>query len=120
MFQRIQSAPATILAVRAVGKITDEDYKTMLIPAVEYRIKTDGKVRLLYEIGHEFEGFDPQAALDDAQLGLTHWEDFERVAIVTDREWIANAMRLFMPFQPAKMKLFSVEHLEEAMTWAAD
>ena len=118
MLEPIQNAPANVLALRAVGKIEDGDYKSVLIPAVELQIKTFGKVRLVYELGSEFEGFSAKAALDDALLGLDHWQDFERIAIVTDRTWIADALRLFLPLLPAKSKLFTTDHRQAALDWA--
>lgn len=119
MFERITPAPDNVLAIKAIGQITDEDYKTFLIPEVEDQIKTHGKVRLVYVIGPEFEGYDVKAALDDAFLGLHHWKDFERIAVVTDRDWISKAMRIFMPLLPAKKKLFGIDQINDALKWAA-
>lgn len=119
MLERYQSAPNNVLAIRAVGKITDDDYKTVLIPAVEDQIKATGKVRLVYVIGLEFEDFSARAALDDALLGVVHWRDFERIAVVTDRDWIAKAMRMFMPLLPGEKQLFGIDQLQDAFDWAA-
>lgn len=119
MLERIHPSPDNILAFSARQKVTDEDYKSMLIPSVENQIKANGKVRFVYLIGPEFEGFEAKAALDDALLGLHHWRDFERVAIVTDKDWIANTMRIFLPLMPAKAKLFNINQLQDALNWAA-
>ena len=119
MLERIKSTSPNVLAMRAVGKITDEDYKTVLIPAVESQIQAQRKVRFVYVIGPEFESFSMQAMLDDALFGLHHWRDLERVAVVTDRESIAHAMRIFMPPLPAKSKVFHTDQLKDALAWAA-
>lgn len=119
MLERMKTATNDILAFRAVGKITDEDYKSALIPAVEEQIRTQGKARLVYVIGPEFESFGGKAMLDDALFGVKHWRDFERIALVTDRDWIANTMRIFMPLMPARTKLFHTDELKDALAWAA-
>lgn len=119
MLEHIQSAHGNLLAIRAVGRITDTDYKTVLIPEIELRIKEDGKVRFVYVLGPEFEGYGAKAAMDDVLLGLHHWRDFERLAIVTDRDWIANGMRIFMPLMPARTRVFGMDEMQEALDWAA-
>lgn len=119
MLQLNHSAPQNVLAITAIGQVTNHDYKTVLIPAVEKRIKSGELVRLVYEIGDDFEGFSAMAALDDALLGLEHWREFEKIAVVTNRDWIVNTMRMFLPLFPAKAKLFGVDHLQDAFDWAA-
>ncbi len=86
---------------------------------MKIKITAEGKVRLVYAIGPEFEGFDAKAALDDALLGLAHWRDFEKIAVVTDRDWITDAMRMFLPLWPAKTKLFTIDQMQDALDWAA-
>ena len=119
MLKRIVSAPKNVLAVKASGTLTDSDYKTVLIPAVEEQIKAAGKIRLVYEIGPEFDGFDAGAAMDDALLGLKHWREFEKIAVVTDHAWLANTVRLFLPLFPKQTKLFAIGQAKEAIAWAA-
>lgn len=119
MLERIVPTASTVLAFRAVGKITGEDYKSTLIPALDAQITAQGKARFVYVIGPEFEGFEAGAMLDDALFGVTHWRDFERIAVVTDHDWIANGMRMFMPLLPAKTKLFKAGEQSDALTWAA-
>ncbi|MFZ1469280.1 MAG: STAS/SEC14 domain-containing protein [Paracoccaceae bacterium] len=119
MLERLHTAPDNVLVFKASGRITDEDYKTVLIPAIEDRIKTDGKIRFVYVIGPECGGVDAGAVLDDALFGLHHWRDFERIGIVTDHDWIARAMRMFMPLMPARTRLFGIDQMQAALSWAA-
>lgn len=106
MLEPICPTPDKVMGFSAKGRITDEDYKTILIPAIEARIKTDAKVRFIYVIGPDCTGIDAGAVLDDALFGLHHWRNFERIGIVTDHDWIAKAARLFMPLLPLKTRLF--------------
>jgi hypothetical protein len=118
MLEHITPTPENVLAVKASGTVTGSDYKTVLIPAFEKQAKA-GKVRLVYEVGPECDGFDASAALNDAALGLGHWRDFEKVAIVTDRAWIAHAVHMLMPLFPAETKLFRIGQTRDAVAWAA-
>lgn len=51
-----------MLAFRAVGKVEASDYENVLTPAIEVAISEHGKVRLVYELGPEFEGYSSSAA----------------------------------------------------------
>ena len=119
MLEHISPTPQNVLAVKAVGKITEEDYRSVLIPAIEDQIAAQGKARFVYVIGPEFDSFALGAMVQDALLGLHHWRDLERLAVVTDRDWIANAMRLIAPLIPAQTRNFDAGQLNEALAWAA-
>ncbi|MGB2176790.1 MAG: STAS/SEC14 domain-containing protein, partial [Hyphomonas sp.] len=105
MFKRIPSAPPGIVAFQAEGKITDSDYKTILVPAVDAAIKEHGKARILIRFGPEFGTYTAHAMLDDAVFGTAHYTAFERIAMVTDIGWLANSMRFFAPLIPGKMRV---------------
>ena len=48
-----------ILYVAYKGKITDDDYEKVLIPALEAALKDYDKIRLLVQMGEDFDvGFD--------------------------------------------------------------
>ena len=119
MFTLIDTAPPGIVALNAEGKITDSDYKTVVVPAIEAAKTAHGKVRILIRFGPEFEGYTAHAMLDDTMLGLSHWNDFERLAVVTDVDWIGQGVRLFAPLIPAKVRVFPVGALDEALGWTA-
>jgi hypothetical protein len=60
-----------------------------------------------YETAEDFTGFDPAAMWEDFKVGVEHLARWERVAVVTDVEWIGKAVRFFAFLMPAATKLFS-------------
>ncbi len=119
MLNKLKTSRAGVLAFDAIGKVTDEDYRTTLIPAIEAYLKTSEQAHLLIRFGPEFEGYSAHAAADDALLGLRHLHDFERIAVITDHHWIAQGLRMFGPLMPAKVKVFALDEEDEALTWVA-
>ena len=119
MLSPIDASRSGILAFDAIGKLNDDDYKTVLIPAIEDCLKSEEKAHLLLRFGPEFEGYTLHAMADDAMLGMQHLHDFERIAVVTDHAWIAQGIRLFAPLMSSKLKVFSLDHTDEAMSWVA-
>jgi hypothetical protein len=115
----IEAAGAdNVLAFSAHGTVSAEDYERVIIPAVEDKLRTHHKIRLLYQLGADFKGYAPLAIWDDAKLGVRHLTAFEKIAIVSDVPWVIHAMKFFGLFVPCPVKVFSVDSLGEARIWA--
>lgn len=118
MFKTMTSqSPLNVIALDAIGLITDQDYKDILIPAIERVIETNGKARVLIRFGPEFEGYTAHALFDDTVFGLSHARDFERLAVVTDVAWIWHAVALFGPILPCRTRVFPVDRESDAFAW---
>ena len=113
----LEGFPQDVVAIEAFGHVGRADYEGVLIPAVEERIRAEGKVKLLYIIGDSFAGFSAGAAWDDARLGFLHMGDFARVAVVTDVEWIRMGVKLFAPLLPSPVHVFHLKEAEAAKAW---
>ena len=95
MIELIRELPENVLAAKAVGKVTAEDYETVLIPEVETRLKDHNKLSLLYVLGDEFAGFEAGAMWEDTKVGLMHLTAWERIAVVSDSQWVRGAVKAF-------------------------
>jgi hypothetical protein len=96
MFEKLEQSEGKVIGFRAVGKLTDEDYKS-LIPQLEEIIEKEGKVRVLMNM-HDFEGFTLKAAMDDTMYWLKHDKDTEKCAVIGDKkweEWLIKAVSIF-------------------------
>jgi hypothetical protein len=56
---------------------------------------------------------------DDAKLGLANWNAWERIAVVTDVDWVVHATRMFAFMMPGLVKIFSKEPRPAAEKWVA-
>ena len=119
MIEQIDGAPAGVLAFRAVGKIEAADYEDVLTPAIEAAIAKLGKVRLVYELGDEYEGYSAGAAWEDMKLWTPHLKSWERCAVVTDHRLIADAIRGFAMLMPGEVKVFPLSERDAALAWAS-
>ncbi|MEZ5828153.1 MAG: STAS/SEC14 domain-containing protein [Hyphomicrobiales bacterium] len=117
MIELLKGFPDNVVAVSGHGRITRNDYDTILIPTVEKALQSHDKIRLLYEMGPEFDGVDPGAAWEDFKLGMEHLSRWERVALITDVPWIAQSMRLFSFFMPGAMRVYPTAEAAKARLW---
>jgi hypothetical protein len=116
MMKTINFADARVVAVRASGHISTEDYEQVLIPAIETALARFSRVRLLYVV-EDFEGFAPLALWDDAKIGVAHFHDFEKVAVVTDQTQLVGAVKLMAFAMPCPVRVFGSTELKAAQTW---
>ncbi|HUJ79864.1 MAG TPA: STAS/SEC14 domain-containing protein [Nitrospiria bacterium] len=119
MIELIQGLPPHVLGFRATGTVTEADYKTAVIPAVDAMLATHTTVRVLYYLGEEFSGFDAAAMWEDAKVGFMHLSAWERIAVVTDVEWIRAAMKVFGFLLPGRIRLFQNTEFQAARAWVS-
>ncbi len=120
MVEPVEGLPDNVLGFRGIGRVTSEDYETVLIPAIEAKLAESKKVRFLYYLGEEFEGFDAGAMWDDAKVGLRHITEWERMAVVTDVEWIRGSVKVFGFIMPGHVRVFKNEELGKAIEWVSE
>ncbi len=119
MITPLSGFPGNVVAVACSGRVTRGDYKTVLIPAVQAALKANAKVRLYYEIDPDFSGLEPAAMLEDFSIGMEHLSRWERIAVVTDVEWIRLAVHAFGFLMPGKVRIFPLKEAISARTWIA-
>ncbi len=120
MIELIPGLPPNVLGFSAKGELSELDYKETLIPAVEKMLAEQGKIRLLYVIGPEFTKATGGAMLADSKLGLEHLRSWEKLAMVTDVEWIRHSVKLFGWVLPSRVKTFKNAELDQAKEWVTE
>src|SRR6476469_5317267 len=102
MIERIDGMPAGTVGLRASGKLGKKDYREVLEPALREGVES-GELRLLFVLT-DFDGLGSGAWVEDMKTGLKTWvrdhSAWKRVALVTDVEWVAKAMRMFAWMAP--------------------
>ncbi len=117
MIEMLEGFPESVVAAVAKGRLTKRDYDETLVPAIEAAFKRREKVRCYYELGREFSGMDAGAAWEDFRVGVAHLSSWERVAIVTDVDWIRLAMNAFRFLVPGEIRVFPTGEASEARRW---
>ncbi len=115
MIQPIPVWEDNIFAFRVTGKLTHDDYQRFL-PTLEELIEENGKISLLIEL-ENFHGWELEAALDDYRFGKQHEQDFERIAIVGDKDWMRWLVKLAQPFVDGDVRFFEHDQIQEAWDW---
>ena len=120
MVEQIHDLPDNVLGFTAKGTVTSDDYESVIIPAVDALFSRQGKGRFLYHLGEAFSGFEAAAMWDDTKLGLKHLAGWEKIAVVSDIEWIRAAVKIFGLAIPGQIRVFHDRELAQATRWVAE
>ena len=113
--------PQGVNGIRVSGRIRGDDLRE-IEPAMEELMQT-GEIRFVEVIAPDYEGFGPGGLAEDLKLGLglliQHHSAFKRIAVVSDKDWVAHAMHAFAWMVPGELAVFGLDELEQAKEWAA-
>jgi len=117
MIETIEGLPDGVIGFEAAGEVSADDYRDVLVPAIEAALRGGERLSLLYVLGERFDGMSAGAMWQDTKLGLEHPRSWQRLAIVTDVEWIGHAIKAFAWTIPAEVRVFALADRGEAEAW---
>ena len=118
MISPLSELPEGVIGFEASGKIAAEDYRDVVLPALEQAAKT-GDVRFVI-VMREFGGMTGGALWQDLKMGFEHLRSWKRIALVTDIGWMSHATDLFGWMTPGETKTFPLDQKEQAIQWVAE
>jgi hypothetical protein len=119
MLQRMRDMPTGTIGFEARGEVEDDDWEDVVEPVLRTEIADGRKVRLLYLVGRESREVEGDAVSADAGFHARHAGSFERLAVVSDEDWIRPALRALSFLLPGKARGYHVRELAEAKSWLA-
>ena len=117
MLKKIDLTCKNCLGFEVTGNVTGADYEDIMIPEIEKKLKDYSKIGFLYHIWDDFEKYEAKAIFDDTKVGFQHIRAFERIAVVTNLNWVSNGIHIFSVIFPGKIKIFKNDELEAAKEW---
>ncbi len=117
MIERLAGFPDSVVAVAAKGQVTRADYEQVLLPEVDRVFKNHRRANFYYELGPQFTGLDPGAAWEDVKESIRHFGAWEKMAIVTDVDWIKRLVSGFGAMMPGEVRVFPNAEAASARAW---
>jgi hypothetical protein len=115
VIEAIEDVPDGVIGLRAHGEVTAEDYRDVMAPVLEEALARGG-VRLLYVL-EEHTTFSPGALFADARFSFGHLKGWERLAVVSDADWLENSVKAFGWMMPGEIRVFDDDEVDEAIAW---
>lgn len=120
MLKTVEDMPAGTLGFEAIGKVEDDDWEDVVEPVLKQWLARGDKVRMLYLLGARSRAVEGEAMGADIGFRARHASSFERVAVVSDEDWMRPALAALSFLMPGKAKAFRVVELKAAKAWLAE
>jgi hypothetical protein len=118
MLEAMTGLPPGVLGFEVDGALHADDYRDLLLPAVEEVIRRGEKVRIVL-VFSRFDGLSGGALWQDLKMGVDHLTRWERIALVTDIDWMTHLAALFGWMTPGDLRRYPLAEREAAIAWAA-
>jgi SpoIIAA-like len=119
MLTIITDLPENVAGFRATDKINENDYDTILIPAVNAMVAKYNKINFLLVLDTDLTNFSIAAVLKDIEMSIKHYSKWHKVAVVSDSNSLNAFTDIFGSLAPGESKGFVHEQLEEAKQWVS-
>jgi hypothetical protein len=121
MIEVLPAMPSGVTGVRVSGRLTGADLRAFE-PLMEELRRSD-EIRIVEVIAPDYEGFGPGGLVEDLKIGLgvllREHSSFKRIAVVSDKEWVAHTLHALAWLIPGELKIFGLDELDLAAEWAA-
>jgi len=121
MIELLPDMPEGVIGIRASGRLRGDELRDFK-PTIEELLKT-GEIRIVEVIASDYEGFGPGGLIEDLKLGfgtvLPHHSAFKRIAVVSDKDWVAHVLHALAWMIPGDLAVFGLDELGRAKEWAA-
>jgi hypothetical protein len=117
VISQLDDVPAGVIGFEATGKIAAEDYRKVILPALQQAAEA-GDVRFVI-VMRDFDGISGGALWQDLKLGIEHLRSWKRIALVTDIGWMSHLTDLFGWMTPGETKTFPLDQKNQALNWVA-
>ncbi len=119
MIEILKDVPQNIVAAKATGDVNKDEYKNVLIPALDALSISQDSLNLLMLVDTKASNFSPATWSEDVIVVLKNFTKWNRVAIVTDEDGIRTFADTFGKVIPGEFKGFSVPKFNEAKEWVS-
>ena len=121
MIEVLPDMPNGVTGIRVSGRLGGNDLRDFA-PTMAEMLDTD-EIRLVEVIAPDYEGFGRGGLAQDLKLGfgalIKRHSAFKRIAVVSDKEWVAHTLHALAWMVPGELALFGLDELERAKEWAA-
>ena len=119
MLRRMSDMPAGTIGFEAAGKVDDDDFEDVVEPVLRREIAAGRRICLLYLLGVGLKEYEGDALAEEMKFAARHPTAYERVAVVSDEDWLRPALRVLSVLVPGQLRAFPVARLAAAQEWLA-
>lgn len=118
MWKEVHIDAPNVIGLECSGKVSETEFERMH-DWLDEKLRSDSKPALIVFMGN-WEGYEDASALwEDMKIETRHRDDFSRVAIVGDQDWIEWGVKAGNLLTGAELKWFDTKDRANAISWVS-
>lgn len=101
------------VSVTVYGEFSIADYR-QFEELVDFKVRFEGPIDLLFDLRQMID-YTLDVAWEELKFSRSHSNDFERIAVVTDSQWVTWSAWMSQIFVNSQMRIF--DDVVEATGW---
>jgi hypothetical protein len=119
MIVQIKDVPNNMVAFKADGEVTKEDFE-LVKEEVEQLVDATGKLNYLLFLDNSPKDFTLGAWMQDALLGISNITKWNRAAIISDSDVVIKFTDAFSKVMPGEFKGYPKADYDKAVNWVSE
>ncbi len=119
MIKFIEKLPDHVVGIEVNGEVTKEEYDNLVAPKMKELANNKGEINYLVVLKTDVSAFTAGVWWDDFKMALKYFSKWEKIAIVSDQDWIKTITETFGFAFPGRPKGFKLSEYNVAVAWVA-
>lgn len=119
MIVQIKDVPNNMVAFKADGEVTKEDFEVVK-QEVASLVEATGKLNYLLFLDNSPKDFTIGAWMQDALLGISNITKWNRAAIISDSDAVITFTDAFSKVMPGEFKGYAKADYDKAVNWVSE
>lgn len=117
MITEIKNISENIVAFKASGTISGEDFATTLIPAIQQHKIARKEFNYMLVLEHDLSNFTLVWWIKSLWMAVRDWSSWKRCAIISDLEGLKNFSNETCKEIPGELRIYPHQQIDEAVRW---
>jgi len=119
MVELLTDFPPHVAAYKAWGAVSREEYEQVVMARVNEIADAYGRINFLVRLETGMENYSIGAFIDYVRISFEHFLKWERMAIVSDQQWLRTAYDVLNHLVHGEIRTYKLEDFELAKTWVS-
>ncbi|TCS86303.1 SpoIIAA-like protein [Anseongella ginsenosidimutans] len=120
MLRLLSEYPDDVVAYEATGRVNHAEYERIVMRRVDQVAARYGKINFIVVLKTKMERYSAAALLDYLLISFRHFSKWNRMAIVSDEDWVRNVYSWLSPLFLGAIRSYCLSGLDEARQWIID
>lgn len=119
MVELLSDFPPYVAAYKASGAISKEEYEQVVMARVDEVADEYGKINFVVLLETGMENYSIGAFIDYIKVSFEHFTKWNRMAIVTDEQWVRRAYNVLSYLVHGEIRTYQLNDFEVAKEWVS-